>query len=97
MDYFETTPPISTYALGFVISDLQLVKNTFESKWQISIYAREELAEDLQKVYPKVDRVLKTITDYMGADYPLKKLDIVALPGLIAVKPIDNWGLTIFK
>lgn len=97
MDYFETTPLISTYALGFVISDLKPVQTSFKGKVPVTIYAREELAEDLEKVYAKVDKVLQTITDYMGAEYPLKKLDILALPGLNSVKPIDNWGLTVFK
>lgn len=97
MDYFETTPLISTYALGFVISDLKAVNTTFKGKVPVTIYAREELKDDLERVYPKVDRVLQTISDYMGAEYPLEKLDIVALPGLNAVKPIDNWGLTVFK
>lgn len=97
MDYFETTPPISTYALGFIISDLPVVNTSFKGKVPLTIYAREELTEELERVYAKADKVLQTISDYMGAEYPLKKLDIVALPGLTAMKPIDNWGLTIFK
>lgn len=59
--------------------------------------ARADLADDLKKVYEKVERVMKSVSNYLGEEYPLKKLDIVALPGLNSVKPIDIWGLLIFK
>lgn len=98
MDEFESTPPVSTYALGFLISELAPIEHTkAEEQWDVNIYAREDIKNDLTEVYDKVNKLLKSITTYLGSDYPLKKLDIIALPGLSAVKPIDNWGLIIFK
>lgn len=50
-----------------------------------------------QVVHDKVVLTLKSLQNYFGVDFPLKKLDIVALPGFSAVKPVDNWGLIVFK
>lgn len=97
LDSFETTPPISTYALGFLISDLKQVPKPRECKCNNQVWARADLADDLKGVYEKVSRIQDSVRSYLGTDYPLKKLEIVALPGLNSVKPIDIWGLLIFK
>lgn len=97
LDEFETTPPTPTYALGFLISELSVVEAKFKGQWKVAIYSRSDIKHELVQVYEKVELVLKSLTNYFAAEYPLQKLDIVALPGLSAVKPIDNWGLVIFK
>lgn len=48
-------------------------------------------------VHDKAVQTLKSLQNYLGVEFPLKKLDIVALPGFSAVKPVDNWGLIVFK
>lgn len=50
-----------------------------------------------QDVREKVIVTLRSLQAYLGVEFPLKKLDIVALPGFSAVKPVDNWGLLVFK
>lgn len=37
------------------------------------------------------------IVQYWKLSLPLKKLDIVAFPNYLGVKPADNWGLIVFK
>lgn len=51
----------------------------------------------LQEIHEKVEKILKSIQNYWNVELPLKKLDIVALPFLSVLKPIDNWGLVVFK
>lgn len=51
----------------------------------------------IKDIYGKISTTLRTIQNYWNIDFPLKKLDIVAAPGLSVVKPVDNWGLIIFK
>lgn len=50
-----------------------------------------------QDVREKVIVTLRSLQTYLGVEFPLKKLDVVALPGFSAVKPVDNWGLLVFK
>lgn len=51
----------------------------------------------MQNVYEKVVVTLNSLRHYWDIDFPLKKLDIVALPSFSSVKPVDNWGLIVFK
>lgn len=88
---------MSTYALGFLISDLKQVPKPSGCECDTQVWARADLADDLKNVYEKVGCILKSVSSYLGTEYPLKKLEIVALPGLKSVKPIDVWGLLIFK
>lgn len=53
MDTFETTPPMSTFTFGFLISQLSVVNRTdFPDpnikKLCIKVYARPDLHKDLQ-------------------------------------------------
>lgn len=41
--------------------------------------------------------ILNSLREFWNVDLPLTKLDVVALPGFSAVKPVDNWGLVVFK
>jgi aminopeptidase N len=98
VDHFETTPPISTYTLGFLISDLtQLETAETSTSPMVRIWSRPELQESLKDLDEKIAKTLTSLKNYWGVDYPLAKLDIVALPGLTSVKPVDNWGLILFK
>ncbi|XP_055634884.1 aminopeptidase N [Toxorhynchites rutilus septentrionalis] len=100
-DHFKVTPPISTYSLGFVVSNLSEVKCSEDGASSespiVRVWARQELQEPMQDVQKKIKRVLDYLVDYWNVSYPLTKLDIVALPNFSAVKPADNWGLIVFK
>lgn len=100
MDHFKTTPPMSTFALGFVVSNLTEIQSTVPGTTidpVIRIWARNEVHEHLKEVKCKVLTIIDHLTNYWNISYPLKKLDIVALPNFSSVKPADNWGLIIFK
>lgn len=66
-------------------------------KPNIAVYSRPNIQEGLDGVYEKVDKILVLLEQYWGVDYPLSKLDLVALPGMSSVKPADNWGLILLK
>lgn len=50
-----------------------------------------------QRIYERIEKSLLSIQSYLGVDFPLEKLDIVALPNFSTVKPADNWGLIVYK
>lgn len=52
---------------------------------------------DLQRIYERIEKSLLSIQNYLGVEFPLEKLDIVALPNFSTVKPADNWGLIVYK
>lgn len=101
MDHFETTPPMSTFTIGFVTSRLEMLNKTVVPLTPetpiVQIWSRPNIHEDLKDVYGKVGEILNYLKNYWGVEFPLKKLDIVALPGFSSVKPADNWGLIVMK
>lgn len=93
---------MSTFTVGFVMSQLTEVKTPTDEQVDdelptIRIWARPDFHEELQTLRAKIVTILKSVTKYWAVKYPLGKLDIVALPGFSALKPIDNWGLVVFK
>jgi hypothetical protein len=102
IDYFETTPPMSTFTFGFVMSQLTQVQRLGEPAEQcgkicVKIWARPDIHMDLNGSYDRVEKVLIYLQNYLAMPFPMKKLDIVVLPGFVSVKPIDNWGLIVYK
>lgn len=102
MDTFETTGPIPTFAFGFVMSELTEVSNDMQVKVAenlptVNIWARDEFHGELKSLREKVVTILTAVTKYFDMRFPVDKLDVVALPGFSALKPIDNLGLVVFK
>jgi aminopeptidase N len=48
-------------------------------------------------VYERIEKSLLAIKSFFGVDFPLTKLDVVALPSFSNVKSADNWGLIVFR
>ncbi|XP_058446864.1 aminopeptidase N [Malaya genurostris] len=100
LDSFKITPPISTFALGFVVSELTLIQYDSDHtnvNPTVRIWAREEFHESLKDAETKIRSILAHLTNVWNVSYPLDKLDVVALPNFASVKPADNWGLVAFK
>lgn len=53
--------------------------------------------QPLADVPKRVRQVVKELQQYWGLDFPLKKLDVVAIPNYNSVRPADNWGLIFMK
>uniref|UniRef100_A0A182FIT5 Aminopeptidase n=1 Tax=Anopheles albimanus TaxID=7167 RepID=A0A182FIT5_ANOAL len=110
IDVFERTPPMSTFAFGFLLSDLTQVPDEQEQETastanngtvaglkQVRVWARPDFHANVALVSERVRLILGKLQAYWGVALPLTKLDIVALPGFSYVKPADNWGLIVFK
>ncbi|XP_070504143.1 aminopeptidase N-like [Chironomus tepperi] len=105
LDHFQITPPMSTFTFGFLISQLTVVEKSdylqdpHIKNVCIKVYARSELHADLinTRIHERIEKTFLAIRSYFGEDYPLTKLDIVALPNYSTVKPADNWGLIVYK
>ncbi|XP_059611895.1 aminopeptidase N [Phlebotomus argentipes] len=100
VDHFTSIPKISVFSLGFLTSKLVLIKDDTlvkNEEQKVEIYVQPGMENAFPTLYQKVHTVIKAVEDFWGVKYAICKLKIVGLPGLTAVKPIDNWGLIIFK
>ncbi|CAL4078622.1 unnamed protein product, partial [Meganyctiphanes norvegica] len=95
-DQFETTVPMSTYLVGFVVSDFPHVTSYTEDGVLFRVWARDSAinqAEYARQIGPKV---LTYFTKYFNIPYPLPKQDMVAVPDFRA-GAMENWGLSIYR
>lgn len=97
MYVFEPTPRMSTYLLAWVIGRLHGKTVTNEHGVEISTYtALNQDVDSVDFANEVAARSLEFYDDNFGIDYPLKKLDQVALPDFDA-GAMENWGLVTYR
>ncbi|XP_047471486.1 aminopeptidase N-like [Penaeus chinensis] len=94
-DRFERSVPMSTYLVAFVVSDFVHINATVDDRVLLRVWAREATLEDAKHASEIAAKILRFFEEYFGIPYPLKKLDIVALPGLTS--DMENWGLITYR
>lgn len=86
---------MSTYLVAFVVSDLQpFVKKTANLNY--TIWSRREVIDQTIHALDLLPRFLEYFESYFQIKYPLKKLDIVAIPDF-GYNAMENWGLITFR
>lgn len=93
----EPTPRMSTYLLAWVIGKFH--GKTVKNEHGVEITTYTALNQDIDSVdfaNEVAARSLEFYDDNFGIDYPLKKLDQVALPDFDA-GAMENWGLVTYR
>ncbi|XP_072918449.1 aminopeptidase Ey-like [Hemitrygon akajei] len=94
---FHRTPLMSSYLLACVVSDFPSIEN-LDGSLQVRVWARKQAMEAGQGDYAlrTVGRLLHFYEEKFQIFYPLKKLDLVAVP-CFENGGMENWGLVIFR
>ncbi|KAJ8982959.1 hypothetical protein NQ317_005276 [Molorchus minor] len=90
-DHFEESLPMSTYLVAFVVSDFESISNG-----NFSIWARKSALGQAHYSLKIGPAILKYYEEFFGIDYPLPKLDMVAIPDFSA-GAMENWGLITYR
>jgi aminopeptidase N len=93
---FETTPKMSVYLLAFVYGEMGYQEATTKNGVVIRAYATPDKVALTPHGLHDAVKILEFFSDYFGVPYPLKKLDMVALPDF-NVGAMENWGLMTFR
>ncbi|KAF5300451.1 hypothetical protein FQA39_LY02250 [Lamprigera yunnana] len=101
-DYFQETPPMSTFAFGVLVSDFVSISvNKTNGKEdldvEVKIWARPDFLSAIENSPQKIYTSLVALEEFWDFKFPLPKLDCIALPNYQATRPADNWGLILFK
>jgi aminopeptidase 2 len=91
---FNKTPPMSTYIVAFSVGSLQMIEtNTF--KVPVRVYAAaDKNIEHGRYGLELASRTLSTFEKIFDVDFPLPKMDLIAIPG--GQGAMENWGLVTF-
>uniref|UniRef100_A0A8C7DQE4 Aminopeptidase n=1 Tax=Oncorhynchus kisutch TaxID=8019 RepID=A0A8C7DQE4_ONCKI len=96
---FQTTKKMSTYLLAFTVSDFDSIGSTHE-RVDIKTYARPEAIKAGQAKYAaSITGNILAFYESPGVfkmNYPLSKLDQIALPDFSA-GAMENWGLVTYR
>jgi len=90
---FSTMPRTSTYLICFVIGDFDFIESS-RLKFPVRVYAlRGAKVQDGSIMLEVAVRALDHYQQIFGLEYPLPKLDLIALPDAGA---LENWGCIVF-
>ncbi|EJW03981.1 hypothetical protein EDEG_01714 [Edhazardia aedis USNM 41457] len=95
---FDNTPIMSTYLVAFAIGDFGYIEkvSNYEPRIKLRVYAprgEEKFGEFSLNVSHEC---IKIFQEYFQIDYPLKKLDMLAVPEF-AMGAMENWGLITYR
>ncbi|XP_029160957.1 glutamyl aminopeptidase-like isoform X2 [Nylanderia fulva] len=98
---FAKTVPMSTYLACFIISDMvsskMMAKGLNGQEFPVSVYSTK--LQTKEKRHFALHIGVKAIEYYINLfqiDYPLPKLDLVAIPDFVS-GAMENWGLVTFR
>lgn len=81
-DIYEESVPMSTYLVAFVVSDFEAIHNIHKN---FSVWARPNAIEDAKIALDFGEKTLNFLENYTAIEYPLPKVDLIALPDFAAV------------
>lgn len=95
-DHFETTVKMSTYLVAYIVCDFKSVSGTTSSGVKVSIYASPDKWSQTHYALEASLKLLDFYESYFDINYPLPKLDLIAIPDF-GSGAMENWGLITYK
>ncbi|KAI9767542.1 MAG: Aminopeptidase 2 mitochondrial [Geoglossum simile] len=93
---FNKTPPMSTYLLAFIVGELKCIEtNSF--RVPVRVYATPD--KDIGSGKFSMELAARTLEFYektFDSQFPLPKMDMVAIPDFSA-GAMENWGLITYR
>ncbi|XP_050699388.1 aminopeptidase N-like isoform X2 [Eriocheir sinensis] len=95
-DHYDTTVPMSTYLVAFVVSDFANLSTTPNNKTLFRVWARESAIQQAEFARQVGPPILLYFEEYFNQSYPLPKQDMIAIPDFSA-GAMENWGLITYR
>nr|CAD2179834.1 unnamed protein product [Meloidogyne enterolobii] len=92
---FDETPPMSSYLLALVVSDFNYIEGYTKRGIRFRVWARQDALTFTSYALESGIKVLEFYEDYFGIEFPIPKLDMVAVPDAGA-GGTENWGLVTY-
>ncbi|XP_045467172.1 aminopeptidase N-like isoform X3 [Harmonia axyridis] len=92
-DHYEDTPPIPSYLVAFVISDF---RSAHSPRPSTELWANKPFLSQTQYAAKLIPTMINYLESYLNVSFPVKKLDLVAIPEF-GFGAMENWGLITFR
>ncbi|RYP54332.1 hypothetical protein DL768_000906 [Monosporascus sp. mg162] len=93
---FNPTPLMSTYLVAFIIGELNYIETT---NFRVPVRVYAPASSDIEHGRFSLELAARTLAYYekiFGAEFPLPKMDMVAIPDF-AAGAMENWGLITYR
>uniref|UniRef100_A0A5F9DP19 Aminopeptidase n=1 Tax=Oryctolagus cuniculus TaxID=9986 RepID=A0A5F9DP19_RABIT len=94
-DEFAESVKMSTYLVAFIVGEMKNLSQDMNGTL-VSVYAVPEKIDQVHHALETTVKLLEFYQNYFEIQYPLKKLDLVAIPDFEA-GAMENWGLLTFR
>ena len=91
---FERTPVMSTYLVFFGVGEFDMVQDHQDPRVRVATLPGLGHTTALGLSFGR--KALQYCEDYYGIDYPLSKMDLIAVPDF-AFGAMENWGAITFR
>ena len=91
---FERTPVMSTYLVFFGVGEFDLFQDDIDPRVRVATLPGLAHTTGLGLEFGR--KALLFCEDYYGIDYPLSKMDLIAVPDF-AFGAMENWGAITFR
>ena len=94
--WFEKTPIMSTYVLALIVGKINCIEKIAEGGTLVRVWTTEGLEDKGEYALDVAIEILEYLEGYFGIEYPLPKLDHVAIPDF-AAGAMENWGCITYR
>lgn len=98
---FETTPKMSTYLVAWAIGKFEYIETQTEKSYRgkpltIRVYTQPGQSKTGELALDVAKKDVDFLSKIFDVDYPLPKLDLVAVP-FFGAHAMENWGMVTFR
>jgi len=93
---FGATPVMSTYLLAFIVGELDVIETQTKDGVTVRVYTPVGKKEQGRFALDVAARTLSFFEDYFAIDYPLPKMDLIAISDF-AAGAMENWGAVTYR
>lgn len=93
---FASTPKMSTYLLAFIIGEFEFVEGYTKDKTQVRVFTTPGKKHQAKFALDVAIKSLEFYNNYFGIPYPLKTLDMIAIPDFES-GAMENWGAVTYR
>lgn len=92
---FQKSPKMSTYLLAFIVGPFSYIEGT-DGKRPVRVYTTPDKIEQGRYALDVAIKSLTFYEKYFDVDYPLPKMDLIAIPDFVS-GAMENWGLVTYR